>query len=508
MTFYNIKGNYFNGQYHLPKTEGPHAVENIIKRPCPSDTSTTLWEMPVDFNHVEPLIESVNTGYQIWRKTSLDDRIAALKRYQEQVLSIKDDIAEAIALESGKPLWEAKGEVQSVIGKVDVTINESLPRVNNVVIPEVFPKTNGVINYKPIGPCFVIGPFNYPCHLANTQILSALITGNSVIFKPSQKTAYSAQLLIDCFDRADFPKGVINLSQGNGEMASRILKEKSIKGIYFTGSKEVGIKILSNTYHDVSKLVALELGGKNTAIVHQDADFDFTVQELLKSSFLTTGQRCTSTAVIAIHKSLEQNFIEKFHNLAKKLIVDHPIEHEKPPFMGPLVDKQALDSYLLFMGMAKREGIEEIMRGKHLDRKHKGHYVSPSIHYAKTLNEKSHFLSSEIFGPNCTIIPYDNIEEAIEISNFNEYGLANAIFTKDQGIYEQCVQDIESGVINLNRSTAGASPKLPFGGVKNSGNHRPASVAMIDSCVYPQAGLTITETEAGKYEDIVGLELD
>ncbi len=502
---FEIKGNYFNNTYNLPATSGPNATELIIKKSSPADTDTKLWECPITYSHIDEVISSAKKGFEVWRKVSLDERINYLRRYQEQVLSKSEEIATAIALETGKPLWEAKGEASAIVAKVTVTIEDSLKRVENKELSNILPNTTGRIFYKPIGPCFVIGPFNFPCHLANGQILSALLTGNSIIFKPSEKTCYSAQLLIDCFHEANFPKGVVNLIQGNGETARRILKERSIKGIFFTGSKDIGKRILEITHKDLSKLVALELGGKNTSIIHKDADLDFVLPELLKACFLTTGQRCTSTAIVAIHKDIMDQFIPKFHELAKRIIVDHPIDHKTEPFMGPLIDQSAVDKYLLYMGMAKREGIEEIMRGKQIEKDKKGFYVTPSIHLASRFDNTSHFLKNEIFGPNCTFIPYTQIEEAIDIANSTEFGLASAVFTKDHDVFNQCVRDIDAGILNFNRSTVGASSKLPFGGVKNSGNYRPAAVSTIDACVYPMSSLELNDIEVEDINSIKGI---
>lgn len=505
---YEIKGNYFNGRYNPSSSKGPEGVEHFIKRECPGDTSLVLWEMPIAYSQIEEVVASAVDGFKFWRRLPLNERINFLKKYQEQVIAKQDLIAEAIALESGKPLWEAKTEVASVIGKVDVTINDSLPRVADISISEIAAGTNGSVHFRPLGPSLVIGPFNFPCHLANTQILSALITGNSFIFKPSEKVAYSAQLMIDCFHEAGFPKGVVNLCQGDGEVARRLTGSKDIKGVFFTGSKEVGLNILKTTHTDLSKLVALELGGKNSSIIHKDANTDLALEELLKACYLTAGQRCTSTSLIPIHRSVMNEFMDKFHNLSKKIIVDHPTDHEKTPFMGPLVDQRSLDQYLLFMGMAKREGFEEIMRGKQLTRKTEGYYVSPSIHFAEKWIEDSHFLQSEIFGPNTTFIPYDDIEEAIQITNSTEYGLAAGVFTADKEVFTKCLEEIDSGLVNHNRSTCGASAKLPFGGIKNSGNYHPAAVAMIDACVYQKASLQCEDAKATGLDKITGLELD
>lgn len=504
---FEIKGNYFYGKYNPTSRKGPDGVEHFIKRECPANTQLVLWEMPIAYSQVDDVVDSAVEGYRFWKKLSIEERIGFLKKYQERVTERKDEIARAISLEMGKPLWEAIGEANSVIGKVDVTINDSLPRVSDKTYENIMPGVKGALAYRSLGPAFIIGPFNFPCHLANTQILSALITGNSVIFKPSEKTAYSAQLLIDCFHEAGFPKGVINLIQGDGEVARRILKRKEVKGIYFTGSKDVGLDILKNTHQDLTKLVALELGGKNPGILHHDANIDMALEELLKACYLTSGQRCTSTSIIAIHESISDEFIERFHSISKKIVVDHPIDYEKEPFMGPLVDQRAVDNYLLYMGMAKREGFEEIMRGKQINKNHIGYYVSPSIHFTKKWNSDSHFLLSEIFGPNCTFITYKEIEEAIEIANGTEYGLAAGVFTEDENLFKKCFEEIDAGLINWNRSTCGASPKLPFGGLKNSGNYHPAAVSMIDSCVLQKASLQIQDAKPNGFDSIKGIDV-
>lgn len=504
---FEIKGNYYNGAFHLPSTTGPHAVENIITKYSPADTSLKLWECPVDYQAIDKVIDSATTGFKSWKKINEMERIGHIKRYQEEVLKRKEEIAIAISLEVGKPLWESRIEVTSVINKINLTIEESLPRIQNKSFENILPRTTGRIFYKPLGPSLIISPFNHPCRLGNGQILSALLAGNSIIFKPSEKTLYSTQLLIECFHNAGFPLGVINFLQGDGEMARRTLKNKAIRGVFFTGSKEVGKKILENTHQDLTKLVSLELGGKNTSILHEDANLEYAMIELLKASFLTTGQRCTATSIIAIHKNIHEQFISRFHDLAKKIIIDHPLEYQKEPFMGPLIDQAAVDSYLLFMGMAKREGINEIMRGKQIERAKKGHYVSPSIHLADKWNAESLFLQSEIFGPNVTFVPYENISEAIQIANATEYGLASAVFTRNKSIYQQCIDEIDSGLINFNRSTVGASGKLPFGGIKNSGNYRPAALNTIDSCVYQMASLEVLDDSLDELKTIIGLDL-
>ena len=504
---FEIKGNYYSGAFHLPTTTGPHAVENIISKFCPADTSLKLWDCPVDYQAIESALESVSNGFRIWKKTSLQERINYFRKYQEELIKMKDNLALAISLETGKPLWESKGEVASAINHINIVIEDSLPRIEKKYIENILPNTTGRIFYKPLGPALIISPFNLPCRIPNGHILNALIAGNSILFKASEKTCITAQLITECFHAAGFPAGVINLLQGDGEMARRLLKNRIIKGVFFTGSKEVGKKILENSHQDLSKLLSLELGGKNTSILHHDANLDFAMPALLKASFSTAGQRCTATSIITIHRTIHEEFISRFHELAKKIIVDHPLDFQKDPFMGPLIDQSSVDSYLLFMGMAKREGIHEIMRGKHIDRPKKGYYVSPSIHITEKWQPESLFLQSEIFGPNITFIPYDTIEEAIHITNANEFGLVSAIFTGDHSLYQFCIDEIDSGIINFNRSTDDYSDRLPFGGIKNSGNYRPSALSAIDSCVYPIASLENILNQTSEPNTLIGLDL-
>jgi succinylglutamic semialdehyde dehydrogenase len=506
---FQIKGNYHSGSFDLPPVTGPKAVENIITRYCPAELNLKLWECPVDYQAVEKVIASANNGFKIWKKTAQLERNILLGKYHEEVSKRKDEIASAISHETGKPVWEAKIEVSSTIDNIKVILNDSIVRIRSKTIENILPKTTGHIFYKPIGPSLIIGPSNPPCELSNGQIISALAAGNSVIFKPSEKTSYSAQLLIECFHEAGFPPGVINLIQGEGEIARRLLKDRSIRAVFFTGSKEVGKKILEITHHDLAKLVSLELGGKNTTIIHGDANLNLALIQTLRSSFLSAGQRCTSTSLVAIERKIHEKFISNFHELSKKIVIDHPVDFQREPFMGPLIDQASVDSYLLFMGMAKREGIQEIMRGKQIERPKKGHYVSPSIHFADKWNSESHFLQSEIFGPNVTFIPYDTIEEAIQIANSTEYGLAASVFTRSHSLYQNCIDEIEAGIVNYNHSTLDNSNRLPSGGVKNSGNFRPSGINTIDACVYQMAGLEVVtdEEQAENLHSIVGLNL-
>lgn len=500
-----LKGDYFNGQFSHPNGASLELANEKILKHSPAELSQKLWEAGAFYDHIEATITSAQKGFELWRKLSFDQRIFYLKKYQEIVRSKKNEIAEALAWEVGKPLWEALTEAAALDSKVSVTISDSYDRIKQETIKDVMPKIDGHVVYKPLGPCFVIGPFNFPCHLANGQILSALLAGNSVIFKPSEKTIYSAQLMMECFHQAGFPPGVMNFINGTGHTASKITADPRIKGVFFTGSRSVGMQILKNTYQDLNKLVAVELGGKNSTIIHHDTNIEHALPELLRSCFLTTGQRCTSTSMILVHKNIEQQFISQFKALTERIRVGHPIKSTPEAFMGPLIDAQAEKSYFEFCQTGKLEGAEELVSPRKLEVGFDGFYVSPSVHYLKNPDLKSRFIQEEIFGPNCFFVPYTDMEEAINLVNSTPYGLAASIFTRDQKMYELCLRDIDSGLINLNRSTVGATARLPFGGTKNSGNHRPAAVSMIDHCVHAISSLETLDDTSSKISDVVGL---
>jgi succinylglutamic semialdehyde dehydrogenase len=310
--------------------------------------------------------------------------------------------------------------------------------------------------------------------------------GNTVVFKPSDKTPATGQLMAEIFNASGFPPGVFNVIQGRGETGQRLATHEAVDGVLFTGSYDVGLKIKQDTLQHHWKILALEMGGKNHAIVWDDCDLKKTVYENLIGSFMTSGQRCACTSKILIHSKVKDRFIENFYEAAKKLTIGHWSES---PFMGPLISADAVDKYLRFQEIANREGAESLMRGKALKRPREGYYVTPSIHLVPAHDPKSVYQKSEIFGPNVAIVTVDDFDEAVEIINSSGYGLVASLFSRDRGLYERALLDVRVGLLNWNRTTNGASSRLPFGGMGKSGNDRPSADFAIDYCAVPVASL-------------------
>jgi succinylglutamic semialdehyde dehydrogenase len=487
-----FKGNWLNRQFSL--SSDPNGSWSIKS---PADFKDEIGVASYNYQDIDEAIEGSAKAYQGWRKLTLEKRAEYLKKYQDALKKRKTDFAEVMARETGKPLWEAHAEVAAMIGKVDITLNESMKLIEPTQVEDAIPSVRGVTRYRPLGVLAVIGPFNFPGHLANGHIIPALATGNTVIFKPSEKTPFTGQLMAECFAEAGFPSGVFNLLQGEKEVGRRLCVHENVAGVLFTGSYEVGTRIKQDTLQQHWKLLALEMGGKNSAIVWDDADIENALLEVLFGAFVTTGQRCSATSRVILHKKIAAEFISRFHEKSKAFSIGHPFEN---PFMGPLIESGAVDRYMKFMGIAAREGAEVLMRGRALNLDHfEGNYVSPSICVVADSSveaaRKSIYQQTEIFGPNVAFLEVDDLDHAIALANVTQYGLAASVFTKDKSVYERCLDDVEAGLLNLNKSTVGASSRLPFGGLKKSGNFFPTALTATRYCTHPLASLEAEEPQ-------------
>jgi succinylglutamic semialdehyde dehydrogenase len=495
----NVLGNFIGGEFRLPAD-----ASGQWKILSPADLDDLVGEFQYGYADVDLAVGAASEAARTWRKTSIDERKQLLLKYKEALDRREDELAQTIARETGKPLWEAKTEVGAMKGKVDITNNQSLQLVADSVVDDILPGVAGATRYRPLGVAAVIGPFNFPGHLANGHIVPALATGNTVVFKPSEKTPLTGQVMAECFAEAGFPAGVFNLLHGEKEVGRRLVTHEDVDAVLFTGSYEVGTRIKQDTLLHHWKLLALEMGGKNASIVWKDADLETAVRDTMVGGFLTTGQRCSSTSRVLVHEDIADEYVARIHEASKKFKIGHPLDEV---FMGPLIDAQSVDRYLKFQGIAKREGAEEIMRGKALETTHRGHYVTPSLARMPTLSledmKKSVYMQSEIFAPNIAIMGVRELDEAVALSNATQYGLVTSIFTQSRDVYVKALEDLETGLVNWNRPTPGASSKLPFGGTRKSGNHWPTALPSVRYCTYPVASLEAAKPGDAKY---VGLE--
>lgn len=492
------KGNFVNGEFLKPKK-----VDLSWTIKSPSDLSDILGEISTETQHIDEAVSAARQAFKVWSKYSLEKRIEYVNKLKEVFLSRKEEIAKCISRETGKPYWETLGEAGALAGKIDITIKASLSLVADQKVEGALPGVDGYIKYKPRGVMGVLGPFNFPAHLPNGHYIPALLTGNTVVFKPSELTPFTGELLAECVKEAGLPEGVWNMVQGGGEVGKKLVAHENVDSILFTGSYETGLAIKTSIASHYWKMTALEMGGKNTSIVWDDADMDRAVYQNIFGAFASTGQRCSCTSRIIVHDDIFDKFVDRYYQTAKTIQIGH---WEKDVFMGPLINDKSVEKFLRFQEIAKREGAENIMRGKSLDVGYEGHYVTPSLNIIEKPNPDSVYEKEEIFGPNVAIYKSSDLDEAISIANDTNYGLSGAVFSKDRKVYEKVADDLNVGLLNWNRATCGASSKLPFGGSKKSGNGHPSGHFAVYYCTVPVAYLE-DEGEFDKTSIARGMEL-
>ena len=345
------------------------------------------------------------------------------------------------------------------------------------------PNTKEKIAYRPKGVFLVLGPFNFPAHLPNGHIIPALTTGNTILFKPSEKTPATGEKIAECFDQAGFPKGVFNLIQGGKEIAKSLVLNPLVDGILFTGSYTVGQQIQKVLLNHPQKTLALEMGGKNSALVWKDADMEKALEEIIKGTYLSTGQRCSATSRLILHKDIKQAFMEKFVAKSQAITIGHWSEN---PFMGPLIDEQAVQQFTSAMALAEKEKAYFWLKGQRLNHLN-GWYVSPTIVEPKNFDKNSFYQNEELFAPFVTVYTVSEEEEAWHLINQSDYGLCLSLFSQNETLAKKIFQKSRVGVFHWNLSTNGASSHLPFGGLGKSGNDHPAGLFAIYSSVTPVA---------------------
>lgn len=471
--------------YIAGRFEAPSSPDGSFDVRSPADRGDLVASVPFARASVDRAIDAARSAFPAWRRLGAEKRGQLLRAYQARIKEHADELAKMISREIGKPLWEAKTEVGAMIGKVDLSLGEGSAYVKDVVLADL----PGEIRHRPLGVCAVVGPFNFPGHLPNGQIVPALLAGNTVVFKPSEKGPETARLMARCYDEAGFPAGVFNVVQGEASVAQHLVRHDGIDGILFTGSVSVGKAIAAANTERPGRMIALELGGKNASIVLDDCDLERTVREVVFSGFATSGQRCTCTSRVMVTKKIADQFIERVAAAAKSVTVGHPFDDGV--FMGPVITRASRDAILEAQQAAIRAGFTAVAPGSIVEVPGRdGHYLRPAVHVAPSATSRAEgYTDRELFGPDLSIFIVDDLEQAIAVADDTPYGLAAAVFTQSRDAFEEAADRLRVGVLHWNRSSAGASSRLPFGGVKDSGNHHPAGILAQSSCSYPMAVL-------------------
>lgn len=473
------KGFYFNSQFQEVKNADDQWIIY-----SPSNLKDKVIQVQSNQKMLDEACLSAHKAAKLWKYVSLKDRINFINKVKDLFIKRVDSIAQIIARETGKPLWEATGEAKALAAKITVSVDQSLQLVKSQKIENIFPQVTGFTQFKPQGVLAVIGPFNFPAHLANGHIIPALLTGNTVVFKASEKTPATGQILAEVFNDADLPNGVFNLIQGGSKISQNLVEHNLVDGVLFTGSYDVGLKIKKQLVNRPEKILALEMGGKNSSLVWKDTNLKKAVYENIVASFITSGQRCSCTSQILIHESIYEAFVEAFLNAVKNIKIGH---WSQSVFMGPLIDKQSVSRHLNAQDQAVDEGGRLLYKGEALDLKYKGHYVSPSIVSFDLHKKSSIYQNRELFSPQVSLYKVNDFDQASSIINSSGFGLVASLFSNDKILQNKAFLDWRVGLLNINRASTGASSRLPFGGMGKSGNHRASAHFAVQYCTVPVA---------------------
>lgn len=422
---------------------------------------------------VRGAIEAAARAYRRWRHTPAPKRAEYLFRMGEILVRRKEEYARAMTREMGKPIKEARGDVQEAIDVCYHVAGEGR-RLHGFTTPSELPNKACFTMRVPIGPCGLISPWNFPIAIPSWKLIPALVCGNSVVLKPASDAPLSAYHLVKLCQEVGIPRGVVNYVTGDGATVGRALtRDPDIALISFTGSSESGREV-SRACAETFKKVSLEMGGKNAMIVMDDARLDLAVEGALWGAFGTAGQRCTSTSRIIVHKKVHDEFVARLVEGAESLKVGDGIDESVQ--VGPLVNEAQLKKVMEYVQIGRDEGADPVLGGVRMTKGElgRGFFFEPTI-FTKVA-PGMRIAREEIFGPVVCVLAADGLDDALEIANDTVYGLSSSIYTQDINRAFRAVRDLETGIAYVNSSTIGAETHMPFGGVKQTGNgHREGS---------------------------------
>lgn len=431
---------------------------------------------------VNSAIIAARNAFSSWKKRSIDDRKSIVRRFAELLGENKEHFAQCIGRETGKPLWESRTEVAAMIGKIEISIKAYEDRTG--VQENDGAAGHTVLRHRPHGVVAVFGPYNFPGHLPNGHIVPALISGNTIVFKPSELTPMVAEETIRLWHQAGIPSGVLNLVQGAKETGIALAAHDQIDGLFFTGSSGTGHILHKQFGGRPDKILALEMGGNNPLIVDHPGDVEAAVHHTIMSAFVSAGQRCTCARRLLVPSGAEGDaFIERLADVASRLKVD-AFDAEDQPFMGALISIDAAKGLLDAQHSLLESGATAILSMQQI--KSDAALLTPGILDVTNVTD---FPDEEHFGPLLKVIRYDSFDQAIEIANQTSFGLSAGLISDDRALYDQFIDEIRAGIVNWNKPITGASGTAPFGGIGASGNHRPSAYYAADYCAYPMASV-------------------
>ena len=446
-------------------------------------TQQPIWQgAEATANEVAQACQSARAAFVAWARRPLAERLEIIQRFATLLEQNKQQLATVISRETSKPLWETLTEVQSMVAKVAISVRAYHERTGESLTEMADGAAS--LRHRPHGVLAVFGPYNFPGHLPNGHIVPALIAGNTVVFKPSELTPWTAEETVKLWQAAGLPDGVLNLVQGGRSTGEALAQSSEIDGLLFTGSANTGYHLHQQLAGAPEKILALEMGGNNALIIDEITDIDAVVNLTIQSAFVSAGQRCTCARRLIIKNGTEGDaFIQRLVEVTRDLVVGQ-WDAQPQPFMGGVISLNAAQQILQAQQRLIDLGATPLLSVTQPD-------ANSSLLSAGILEVTgvSNVPDEEYFGPLSCIYRYDNFDEALKIANATRFGLSVGLVSPDRDLFERLLIEARAGIVNWNKPLTGASSAAPFGGVGASGNHRASAFYAADYCAWPMASL-------------------
>jgi acyl-CoA reductase-like NAD-dependent aldehyde dehydrogenase len=452
--------NFINGRWVESRST------KTVERRNPANLDELIGLAPLSTREeAREAIAAAHAAFAAWRDTPAPTRGRVIAKAALIMEQQKDDLARILTREEGKAFKDSLGEVQKSINILEFMVGESR-RIGGETLPSELPKNFAYTLKQPLGVVAAITPWNFPVSIPVWKMAPALIAGNTVIFKPATLTPFTGAKVVEIFEQAGVPAGVLNMVVGSGsQVGDELLQHPDVRAVSFTGSNEVGSELYAQGARKMKKCQC-EMGGKNPLVILADADMALAVESAVFGAFASTGQRCTATSRVVVEDKVADKFVEMLVERARKFKVGNGLDPTVD--MGPAVDESQLNTDLKYIEIGKKEAKLKLggerLRGAEYDR---GYFVAPTVFDHVVWD--STIAQDEVFGPVLSVIRVKDFDEALRVANSVRYGLSSSLYTNDAVKIFEFIDKIETGITHINSPTVGGEAQLPFGGVKGTG---------------------------------------
>jgi len=453
--------NFIGGEWI--KSSASKSAPNVN----PANTDDVIGDIPLATREeARRGVEAAAEAFAKWRSTPAPTRGRIVAQAAKLLEGNKEELAQILTREEGKTIAESRGELQRSINVAEFCAGESR-RLTGETIPSELPSNFAYTIKQPLGVVACVTPWNFPVAIPVWKIAPALVAGNTVVFKPATLTPATATRIVELFEEAGIPPGVLNLILGSGsEAGDEIINHPAVKAVSFTGSNGVGIRLYEQASRRGAK-VQCEMGGKNPVVVLEDCDIDLAVESTVQGAFGSTGQRCTATSRAVVVNQIANEFVQRIAKRAQSMRIGAGVDPQTE--MGPSVDENQFKTVLRYIDVGREDGATMVCGGERVtgDGFDKGYFVKPTLFDHVTPDMR--IAREEIFGPVLSVLRVKDFDEAMEVANDSEFGLSSSIFTNDASRIFRFVDEIETGMTHINSPTTGGEAHVPFGGIKGTG---------------------------------------